>query len=112
MAAPTSRTPGPNAVPTAPVPPSKPLMVPNYLWTDPSNRRIEGYALYWDTPDVTQACSTSNPSWSTCLDSVVRGALGPLKPQLGQDGRAQETLFPDEVQYLLAGMAAAGFRRL
>jgi hypothetical protein len=94
---------------TPSVPPITPLLVPNYMWEGSSG--IAGYAQFWDKPDVTRACSVSNSAWSVCLDSVVRGALGPLKPVLGEDGRAQETLFPEEVQFLSQGMAAAGFQR-
>lgn len=107
------------------VPAATPLMAPMYLYqpTQGPFDQCFQWALFWDSPSVTQACAASNSSWSTCLDGVVRGALGPLRPQLGELAGAggptgpggsapSESLFPDEIAFLTQGMQAAGFKRV
>jgi hypothetical protein len=99
--------------PEVSVPATSPLMAPPYVWTN--SKGVLEWSLFWQQPRTTRACATDNATWSTCLDDVVRGALGPLKPVLGGDGSngsAQETLFPEEIMFLTRGMTSAGFRRL
>ncbi len=94
------------------VPRARPPMGPTYLYTGSKGLEL---ALYWQKPEVTNACAVDNSTWSVCLDGVARGAMGPLKQQLGEDGSgggAVETLFPEEILYLTRGMADKGFRRL
>jgi hypothetical protein len=100
------------SVPVAPLQ-TGPVMAPNYVYgvrgANPLLPTSLQFTERWNTPGVTSSCAASPDAASRCIDAVTRGALTGLTPLVGAV-TPDETLFPDEVAYLRAAMAAANRR--